>query len=206
MKVLLINGSPRKGNTMTALNALKKGLAQMPDAEVEEIICAEKTFIPCKACNACGSMSRCIFADDSPETNAAVEAADAIVFATPVYWWGMSAQMKLLVDKFYARDVKLRGLNKKVGSIVIGEADQDDPEYEIIAEEGPEHLKEFTAEARLNGKAYGRGTGPNKKKAEQEAARVTLAMLKAEDAERAKNAPPEEAPEKPVKPKRYFRP
>ena len=80
------------------------------------------------------------------------------------------------------------------------------PEYEIIAEEGPEHLKEFTAEARLNGKAYGRGTGPNKKKAEQEAARVTLAMLKAEDAERAKNAPPEEAPEKPVKPKRYFRP
>ena len=102
MKVLLINGSPRKGNTMMALNALKKGLAQMPDAEVEEIICAEKTFVPCKACNACGSMSRCIFADDSPETNAAVEAADAIVFATPVYWWGMSAQMKLLVDKFYA--------------------------------------------------------------------------------------------------------
>ena len=46
MKVLLINGSPRKGNTMTALNALKKGLAQMPDAEVEEIICAEKTFVP----------------------------------------------------------------------------------------------------------------------------------------------------------------
>ena len=135
MKVLLINGSPRKGNTMTALNALKKGLAQMPDAEVEEIICAEKTFVPCKACNACGSMSRCIFADDSPDTNAAVEAADAIVFATPVYWWGMSAQMKLLVDKFYARDVKLRGLNKKVGSIVIGEADQDDPEYEIIAKQ-----------------------------------------------------------------------
>ena len=135
MKVLLINGSPRKGNTMTALNALKKGLAQMPDAEVEEIICAEKTFVPCKACNACGSMSRCIFADDSPETNAAVEAADAIVFATPVYWWGMSAQMKLLVDKFYARDVKLRGLNKKVCSIVIGEAELDDPEYEIIAKQ-----------------------------------------------------------------------
>ena len=130
MKVLLINGSPRKGNTMTALNALKKGLAQMPDAEVEEIICAEKTFVPCKACNACGSMSRCIFADDSPETNAAVEAADAIVFATPVYWWGMSAQMKLIVDKFYARISKL-----KVGSIVIGEAELDDPEYEIIAKQ-----------------------------------------------------------------------
>ena len=58
----------------------------------------------------------------------------------------------------------------------------------------------------MNGKVYGRGVGPNKKKAEQEAARVALAALKAEDEERAKNAPPETAPEKPVKPKRYFRP
>lgn len=80
------------------------------------------------------------------------------------------------------------------------------PEYEIVGEEGPEHQKEFTAEVRVNGKVYGRGVGPNKKKAEQEAARVALAALKAEDAERAKNAPPEAAPEKPVKPKRYFRP
>lgn len=131
MKVVLLNGSPRKGNTMTALTALKQGLAQIPDAEVTEIIAQEKTIIPCKACNACGCMSRCIFADDSPEINAAIEAADAIVFATPVYWWGMTAQLKLIVDKFYAREAKLKG-TKKVGSIVIGEADLDDPEYEIM--------------------------------------------------------------------------
>lgn len=133
MKILLLNGSPRKGNTVTALEALKKGLAQIPDAEVEEILCEGKNIIPCRACDACGSMSRCIFADDSPEINAAVEAADAIVFATPVYWWGMTAQMKLIIDKFYARGSKFHGLKKKVGSIVVGEADQDDPEYEIIA-------------------------------------------------------------------------
>ena len=57
----------------------------------------------------------------------------------------------------------------------------------------------------MNGKVYGRGTGPNKKKAEQEAARVALEALKAEEAERAKNAPAT-GNEKPVKPKRYFRP
>ena len=128
---MFFNGSPRKGNTMHALNALKEGLAQIPDTEVTEIICHDKTIVPCKACNACGSMSRCIFADDSPEINAAVEAADAVVFATPVYYWGMTAQMKLVVDKFYARDSKLKGA-KKAGSIVIGEAQLDDPEYEII--------------------------------------------------------------------------
>ena len=80
------------------------------------------------------------------------------------------------------------------------------PEYEIVGEEGPEHQKVFTAEVRVNGKVYGRGVGPNKKKAEQEAARVSLEMLKAEEAEQAKNAPEGSAPEKPVKPKRYFRP
>ena len=80
------------------------------------------------------------------------------------------------------------------------------PEYEIIGEDGPEHQKVFTAEVHLNGKTYGKGSGPNKKKAEQEAARMTLEMLKAEEEEQAKNAPAEEVPAKPVKPKRYFRP
>ena len=134
MKVLLLNGSPRKGNTMTALNALKEGLAQIPEAEVTEIIAEEKKIIPCKACNACMSMSRCIFADDSPEINAAIEEADAVVFATPVYWWGMTAQLKLIVDKFYAREAKMKG-PKKVGSIVIGEAELSDPEYGMIADQ-----------------------------------------------------------------------
>ena len=80
------------------------------------------------------------------------------------------------------------------------------PEYEIVGEEGPEHQKEFTAEVRVNGKVYGRGIGPNKKRAEQEAARVSLEMLKAEEAEQAKNVPADASPAKPVKPKRYFRP
>ena len=54
------------------------------------------------------------------------------------------------------------------------------PEYVIVAEDGPEHQKTFTAEVSVNGKVYGRGTGPNKKKAEQEAARVALELLRAE--------------------------
>ena len=133
MNVVLLNGSPRKGNTETALKALKEGLAAIPDAEITEIIAQDQTIIPCRACNACGSMSRCIFADDSPQINAAIEAADAIVFATPVYWWGMTAQLKLIIDKFYARSARFKGAKKKIGSIVIGEAELDDPEYDIIA-------------------------------------------------------------------------
>ena len=54
------------------------------------------------------------------------------------------------------------------------------PEYVLVAEEGPEHLKLFTVEVQVNGKAYARGQGPNKKRAEQEASRVSLGMLVAE--------------------------
>ena len=137
MKVLILNGSPRKGNTVTAIDALKKGLQARPDAadiEVMQIDAEGRNIIPCKGCDACGCMSRCIFADDSPETNEAVEAADVLVFTTPVYWWGITAQLKLIIDKFYARASKLKG-NKIIGSIVIGEAELDDPEYEIIAKQ-----------------------------------------------------------------------
>ncbi len=134
MKVLIFNGSPRRGNTLTAIKALEEGFSGRADAaevEVNVIETEGKNIIPCKACNACGCMSRCIFADDSPEINEAVEAADVLIFATPVYWWGVTAQLKLVIDKFYARASKLKG-NKKVGTVVIGEAELDDPEFEII--------------------------------------------------------------------------
>ena len=54
------------------------------------------------------------------------------------------------------------------------------PEYVLVEESGPEHQKMFTTEVHVNGKVYGRGQGGNKKKAEQEASRVTLEMLLAE--------------------------
>jgi len=80
------------------------------------------------------------------------------------------------------------------------------PEYVLVEESGPEHQKLFTMEVHVDGRPYGRGQGGSKKRAEQEASRETLAMLKAEEAERLKNAPPEMPHEKPVKPERYFRP
>ena len=61
---------------------------------------------------------------DQDDTNLTIEKiaeADMIIFATPVYWWGMSAQLKLIIDKCYCRGLQLK--NKKVGTIVVGGED-----------------------------------------------------------------------------------
>jgi len=70
------------------------------------------------------------------------------------------------------------------------------PEYVLVGEEGPEHMKVFTVEVQVNGKSYARGQGPNKKKAEQEASRLSLEMLVAEveKAEAEKAAAKADAP------------
>jgi ribonuclease-3 len=76
----------------------------------------------------------------------------------------------------------------------------------IVGEEGPEHQKVFTVEVVVNGKAYARGQGPNKKKAEQEASRLSLETLVAEveKAEAEKAAKAEATPKIKVQKQRHI--
>ena len=59
-----------------------------------------------------------------------IAAADMILFTTPVYWWGMSAQMKQIIDKCYCRGMQLK--EKKIGVIVVGGSPTDNIQYELI--------------------------------------------------------------------------
>lgn len=131
MKAILFNGSPREGNTCTALNALRKGLEHISDLEIQEIKAADVNVSPCIACDTCGSNSHCVADDDTNDIIDAVVEADILIFATPVYWWGVTAQLKSIIDKFYSQAEKLH-TKKKVGTIIIGEAEQNDPQYQLI--------------------------------------------------------------------------
>ncbi|MDO5415053.1 MAG: flavodoxin family protein [Bacillota bacterium] len=135
MKALLLNGSPRQGNTYTALEALKKGFFNVEGLEVGEIEATNVDVSPCVACDTCGETGKCVFDDDTNEVIEAVMEADMVVFATPVYWWGITAQLKLIIDKLYSKAAALKETSKKVGIIVIGEAEQDDPQYGLIAKQ-----------------------------------------------------------------------
>lgn len=128
MRIVIINGSARKGNVLTAINAFMKG------ASVEneiQIIQPDKLHIaPCKGCGVCQCYKGCVDNDDTNATVDQIVSADMILFATPVYWWGMSAQLKQVIDKCYCRGVQLKG--KKIGIIIVGGSPVDNIQYELI--------------------------------------------------------------------------
>ena len=128
MKIVIINGSARKGNVLTAINAFIKGAS---DKNEIEVIQPDKLHIsPCKGCGVCQCHKGCVDTDDTNTTIEKIVAADMILFATPVYWWGISAQLKLIIDKCYCRGMQLKG--KKTGLIVVGGSPVDNIQYELI--------------------------------------------------------------------------
>lgn len=128
MKIVIINGSARKGNTLRAIDAFIQGASKKNEIE---IIQPDRLHIaPCKGCGVCQCYKGCVDQDDTNSTIDKIASADMILFATPVYWWGMSAQLKLIIDKCYCRGLQLK--NKKVGTIVVGGSPVDSIQYELI--------------------------------------------------------------------------
>jgi len=102
MKILVITGSPRKnGNSATLADHFIKG-AKEAGHEVVRFDAAFKKVHPCIACNACGMNGPCVFKDDFEFVREHIIGADCVVFATPMYYFGISAQLKAVIDRFYA--------------------------------------------------------------------------------------------------------
>lgn len=124
MKVVIINGSPRKGNTKALVDAFMEGSDGYKGKEKAEIECynlKKDKVAPCQSCCSCQKTGKCKHSDSTNDILRSIKKADAIVFATPIYWWGMTAQMKAAVDKLYvlgADNYKIP--YKKVGLIIVG--------------------------------------------------------------------------------------
>ena len=70
--------------------------------EVFRFDAAEKDVHPCIACNHCGMDGPCVFKDDFEFVREHLPGADCVVFASPMYYFGLSAQLKAVIDRFYA--------------------------------------------------------------------------------------------------------
>ena len=98
-KVLIISSSPRKGgNSETLAAAFAKG-AQEAGHQVETVFLREKQVSFCKGCLACLNLGHCVIQDDAVEIAAKMHDADVLVFATPVYYYSVSGQLKTMLDR-----------------------------------------------------------------------------------------------------------
>jgi multimeric flavodoxin WrbA len=103
-QVLVILGSPRrKGNSATLAAQISRG-AKSTGAEVETLFLHGLKISPCRGCNTCQKQDSqgCAIKDDMQETYPKLIKADAWVIASPVYWFTMSAQTKMFMDRCYA--------------------------------------------------------------------------------------------------------
>jgi len=101
---LFILGSPRKnGNTETLARAVAEGLLQAKHNSVEFVHLSKLKISPCQACGGCSKTGNCIIQDDMTELYDKSDLADRLFFVSPVYFYAMSAQIKLYIDRCQAR-------------------------------------------------------------------------------------------------------
>ncbi|MDT8419219.1 MAG: flavodoxin family protein [Desulfuromonadales bacterium] len=99
MKILVLNGSPRKQGTVSQL---LKGVTDNlgKNHSVEWVNVYDLTMRPCTGCMTCREDHGCILpGDDAHHVGEKINRADGLVIGTPTHWGNMSAQLKLLFDR-----------------------------------------------------------------------------------------------------------
>jgi len=113
VKILGIMGSPRiKGNTDLLLDEALKG-ARSQSAEVEKIIVDKLKIAPCREYYGCLKDGNCVIRDDMDEIYPKLLTADGIIIASPMFFYGLTAQLKALIDRcqaLWARKYVLKSL------------------------------------------------------------------------------------------------
>lgn len=147
--VLIISSSPRKkGNSQSLCEQFQKG-AEAKGHQVELVRLMELNIGFCRACDACmKNGGSCILKDDMAKLLESFQKADVLVLATPVYFYGISAQMKTFIDRTYPIWQHLG--KKEVYYIISAGLGLDIIERSLGDLDGfVEHLEEYTIAGRL---------------------------------------------------------
>lgn len=152
--VLIISTSFRKGGNSESLAEEFARGAQESGNKVEKVYLRDKNIGFCKGCLACVNTNRCVIKDDAAEIVEKMLAADVIVFATPIYYYEMSGQMKTLLDRgnpMYSADYAFRDI------YLLTSAAEDDENVPKRAVSGLEGWIECFPKARLAGTVFAGG-------------------------------------------------
>ena len=134
MNILILSGSPRKGgNTDTLVEAFVKGALQNHHVDVVSV--HDYKINPCIGCNACfkTESNTCVQKDDMPQIYEKAAEADILVIASPVYFYGLSAQLKSVIDRFH-NPIRDTFHIKKMALLLVGAATLPELFDSILAE------------------------------------------------------------------------
>lgn len=100
MKILAFAGSPRRhGNSETLLDWFLESLGEEEGVQIEKIPIVDANVNPCRGCNACEILNRCVQRDGMDLLHDKLIEADCIVLAAPIFCMGINAQAKALIDR-----------------------------------------------------------------------------------------------------------
>lgn len=120
MKILILEGSPnRQGSSHMLAERFAKGAGEAGH-EISVVQAAYSKIGPCTGCVSCGYDGPCVQKDDMEHIRREILGADMLVFVTPLYYYGMSAQLKILIDRFCAINGSIQ--RKKMRSALIAAA------------------------------------------------------------------------------------
>ena len=131
MKIVVLEGSPnRHGSSNMLADCFKQG-AEDAGHTVEIIDAAHADIHPCTGCIRCGYEGPCVQKDDVEKFRRQILDADMMVFVTPLYYYGMSAQLKTLVDRFCAFNSSIQRKHMK-SALLAAAWNSDDWTFEAL--------------------------------------------------------------------------
>lgn len=157
--VLIISSSLRSGSNSEALaDEFARGAADAGN-KVEKISLRGKDIRFCRGCLACQKTQLCVIADDAPAIVEKMHDADVIAFATPIYYYEMSGQLKTILDRanpLYSSDYRFRDIYMLTSA---AEDEETTPERAVMGLTG---WIDCFENARLAGTVFAGGVnGPN---------------------------------------------
>jgi|SRR5208337_1565452 len=112
IKVLAFAGSPRRnGNSETLLDWVLASMGGEPEVAIEKVPLTEANINPCRGCNACEKLNKCVQRDGMDIYHDKIIGADIILLSSPIFCMGLASQVKALVDRaqvFRSRKYVLR--------------------------------------------------------------------------------------------------
>lgn len=162
MNILVLNGSPRSnGNTAGMIRAFQEG-ARSAGHQVDVVDVCRKHIGGCLACEYCHTKGAgtCIQKDDMQEVYPLLHEVDMLVIASPIYYHGLSGQLKCAIDRLYAAAYPQKPPCLKKVAMILSSGDPDMYEGALFSYQGDfldylglEGMGVFTASGDENGSA-----------------------------------------------------